>query len=420
MPTSRRRFLQSAAAVAAASSAAVSLGAPALTTRSVSKEELDRILDQPVLKTDFLDKPVIVASIQLLRNGKQFLLRTRSTDGVEAITVPNSDRLSNVYPMLLNQIIPAFLEKDARTLESLLWDVYRSKDNYKYYGLALWVGVAAVEMALLELMGQTAQRPLADFFGGAVRRDIPIYVASGVRGNKPEQEIEHLQQIVADSGAKALKFRLGGRMNRNVDSLPGRTEALIPLVRETFGDDFILYADANSSYDVPNALRIGRMMEEHKYAFYEEPVEFDDIWGCKRVADALSIPIAMGEQEFSMRRFQWCIENRAMDIMQPDLHYFGGYIRCTKVARMAAAAGMTVVPHMSGGSLGYLDVVHFASFTPNTGAYMEFKGNAALPVTCATSPLKSINGVVRCPSGPGFGVTIDPAYVKAATVVSAS
>lgn len=418
MPTSRRRFLQSAAAVAAASSASLSLAAPS--TRSVTKADLDRVLDQPVLKADFLEKPVIVKSIELLRNGKQFLLRTRAADGVEAITVPNSDRLSNVYPMLLNQIIPVFLNKDARTLESLLWDVYRSRDNYKYYGLALWVGVAAVEMALLELMGQTAQRPLADFFGGAVRRDIPIYVASGVRGNKPEEEIEHLQKLVADSGAKALKFRLGGRMSRNVDSLPGRTEALIPLVRKTFGDDFVLYADANSSYDVPNAVRIGRMMEEHKYAFYEEPVEFDDIWGCKQVADTLDIPIALGEQEFSLRRFQWCIENRAADIMQPDLHYFGGYIRCAKVARMAAAAGMTVVPHMSGGSLGYLDVVQFASFTSNTGPFMEFKGNADLPVTCATSPLKSVNGVVRCPSGPGFGVTIDPAYVKAAKVVSIS
>lgn len=418
MPTSRRRFLQSAAAVAAASSASLSLAAPS--TRSVTKADLDRVLDQPVLKADFLEKPVIVKSIELLRNGKQFLLRTRAADGVEAITVPNSDRLSNVYPMLLNQIIPVFLNKDARTLESLLWDVYRSRDNYKYYGLALWVGVAAVEMALLELMGQTAQRPLADFFGGAVRRDIPIYVASGVRGNKPEEEIEHLQKLVADSGAKALKFRLGGRMSRNVDSLPGRTEALIPLVRKTFGDDFVLYADANSSYDVPNAVRIGRMMEEHKYAFYEEPVEFDDIWGCKQVADTLDIPIALGEQEFSLRRFQWCIENRAADIMQPDLHYFGGYIRCAKVARMAAAAGMTVVPHMSGGSLGYLDVVQFASFTSNTGPFMEFKGNADLPVTCATSPLKSVNGVVRCPSGPGFGVTIDPAYVKAAKIVSIS
>src|SRR5438093_8595117 len=157
---------------------------------------------------------------------------------------------------------------------------------------------------------------------------------------------------VADGGAKALTFRLGGRMNRNLDSLPGRTEALIPLVRKTFGDDFTLYADANSSYDVENAIRIGRLMQEHNYAFYEEPVPFDELWETKQVADALAIPIALGEQEFSMRRFQWCIENRAADIIQPDLHYFGGYIRCTKIARMSAAAGMNLVPHMSGGSLG--------------------------------------------------------------------
>src|SRR4029079_7237813 len=146
---------------------------------------------------------------------------------------------------------------------------------------------------LLELMGKTAGRPLADFFGGAVRQDIPIYVASGVRGNKPEEEIEHLKKLVADSGAKALKFRLGGRMNRNVDSLPGRTEALIPLVRKTFGDDFTLYADANSSYDLENGIRIGKLMEAHNYAFYEEPVPFDEIWECKQVADALTIPIAL-------------------------------------------------------------------------------------------------------------------------------
>src|SRR4030095_1541075 len=129
--------------------------------------------------------------------------------------------------------------------------------------------------------------------------------------------------------------------------------------------------------------------------------------------------VARGEQEYSMRRFQWCIENRAADIMQPDLHYFGGYIRSTKVARMAAAAGMNVVPHMSGGSTGYLDVVHFASFTPNIGPYMEFKGNTEVPLTGPTSPLKASDGIVRCPSGPGFGVTIDPAFIKNAQPVKA-
>ncbi|HEY7424608.1 MAG TPA: mandelate racemase/muconate lactonizing enzyme family protein, partial [Gemmataceae bacterium] len=278
-------------------------------------------------------------------------------------------------------------------------------------------GVAAMEMALLELMGQTAKRPVADFFGGALKRDIAVYHASGNRGNKPEEEIEHLKKLVADSGAKAIKFRLGGRMNRNVDSLPGRTEALIPLVRKTFGDDMTLYGDANSSYDAREAIRIGRLMEKHGYAFYEEPCEFDDLWSTKEVADALTIPVALGEQEFSMHRWKWMIANRGMDIVQPDLHYGGGFIRATQVARMAAAAGMQVVPHMSGGGLGYLDVVHFASFTPNIGPFMEFKGNTDLPIACDTSSLKCKNGQVQCPTGPGFGVTIDADFVKRAQPV---
>ena len=130
------------------------------------------------------------------------------------------------------------------------------------------------------------------------------------------------------------------------------------------------------------------------------------------------MPVAMGEQEFSEHRFRWCIANRAADIMQPDLHYYGGFIRSTRVARMAAAAGMTVVPHMSGGSLGYLDVAHYCSFTPNVGPYMEFKGNADIPVHCDTSTLKSTNGVVKVPTGPGFGVTLDPDFVAKATPVT--
>lgn len=87
---------------------------------------------------------------------------------------------------------------------------------------------------------------------------------------------------------------------------------------------------------------------------------------------------------------------------------------------MAASAGMTVVPHMSGGGLGYVDVVQFASFTPNIGPFMEFKGNTTLPVTCATSSLKCEGGSVRCPTGHGLGVTLDPAFVQQATVVPRS
>jgi L-alanine-DL-glutamate epimerase-like enolase superfamily enzyme len=417
MKTSRRSLLKSALATSAAiglcsarSSARAAEGKP-------SKAELDQILNQPALNTDFLKEPVTVASVELLKNGRNYLVRTRSTAGLEVVTVPNPARMTQMFPIFLKDIVPVFLKQDARSLESLLWDVYRHGSNYKLQGIALWAGVMAIESALLELMGQTAKRPIADFFGGRLRRDIPVYYASGVRGNRPEEEIENLQKLVAGSGVKAIKFRLGGRMSKNADSLPGRTEALIPLVRKTFGDAMTLYADANSSYDVPNGIRIGRIMERNGCGFYEEPCPFDHLWETKEVADALTIPVAGGEQEFSMRNWQWMIEHRGVDIVQPDLHYGGGFIRATQVARMAAAAGMQVVPHMSGGGLGYLDVVHYASFTPNVGPFMEFKGNTDLPVHCPTSSLKCENGIVRCPEGPGFGVQIDPEFVKKATLV---
>jgi L-alanine-DL-glutamate epimerase-like enolase superfamily enzyme len=385
--------------------------------RRVTRAALDAVLDAPVLQTEFVKEPVIVESIELLRNGLAYLLRTRSKSGVEVITVPHQQRIADTAPIFLKSIAPFFVGKDARQLESLLWEVYRHQSNYKLQGIALWVGVAAVEMALIELMAQMAKRPVADFFGPVKQRDISVYVASSNRGNSPEAEIGHLHKLVSASGARALKWRAGGRMSRNADSPPQRTQKLIPLVRKTFGDAFTIYADANSSYDAANGIRIGKLMQEHGYGFFEEPCEFDDLWGTKEVADALRMPVAGGEQEYSLHRWRWMIENRAVDIVQPDLHYGGGFIRATKVARMAAAAGLTVVPHMSGGGLGHVDVIHFASFTPNIGPFMEFKGNTDLPVSCATSSLKAENGKVRCPEGTGFGVTIDPDFVKRAEVV---
>jgi L-alanine-DL-glutamate epimerase-like enolase superfamily enzyme len=382
-------------------------------------DRLIRVLQAPILELDSLAKPVKVVSLELLKSGGDFLMRSRSSAGVEAVTVPNPARMAQTWPIVIKQIIPGFVGKDARRLEGLLWDVYRRSSNYKLQGIALWAGVAAVEMNLLELLGRTAEKPLAELFGGRLRDDIPVYFASGNRGNRPEQEIEHLQKLVAGSGVTAVKFRLGGRMSRNDDSLPGRSESLIALARKTFGDSFTLYADSNSSYDAREAIRIGRLMEEHRFGFFEEPCEFDDLWSTKEVADSLAIPVAGGEQEFSMHRWRWTIANRGVDIVQPDLHYGGGFIRATQVARMAAEAGMTVVPHMSGGGLGYLDVVQFASFTPNIGPYMEFKGNTSLPITCDSSSLKCDRGVVRCPTGPGFGVEIDPAFVRKAKVVQA-
>src|SRR5262245_32134325 len=112
MKSSRRAFL---VAAAAGSCAAVSRVEAADAPR-VPRPDLDRILNQPVLTTDFVKEPVTVASIELLVNGRNFLVKTRSTAGVEAITVPNPERLSQIYPIFLKTIVPVILKQDARKL----------------------------------------------------------------------------------------------------------------------------------------------------------------------------------------------------------------------------------------------------------------------------------------------------------------
>ncbi len=342
MPRTRRSFLGAALGTGSLLAAAPPARAAADDLRA-TYEKIDQAAAAPILNTALWPKPVKIASMELLRNRKNFLVRVRTDDGAEGIGVPNAMHYVHTYPIFINRVAPFFVGKDARQLEDLLWDLYRHADNYKYQGLALWVCAAGAEFALLDLLGKLAGKSIGDLLGGVRQREIAVYTASGTRGNTPEAEIEDLKKLVAESGAKALKFRLGGRMrNDNADSLPGRTEKLIPLVRETFGKQMTLYADSNSSYDVPKAIEIGRLMEEYDYSFYEEPCQFDHLEDTKAVADALKIPVAAGEQEFSEYRFRWTIANRGVDIVQPDLHYYGGFIRSMRVARMAHAGGVIV------------------------------------------------------------------------------
>jgi L-alanine-DL-glutamate epimerase-like enolase superfamily enzyme len=418
MNKNRRDFLKTTTAVSAATLV------PRASSQTSEKEKalaekLDKVWSAPVLKTEYFKQPMKIASIELLQNGKHYLVRVRSTDGAEGLAGAHDSVMPTTYPIFLKRIAPNFVGKDARNLEGLIHETYLKDSNYKWQGLPFWVSVAAVEIAVLDLLGKVANKPVGDLLGGVVRKEIAVYRASGNRGNAPEQEIEYLKKIVAETGAHAIKFRLGARM-RYDEASTKRDHAMIPLTRKTFGDRMTIYADANGSYDVPMAVKIGRMMEESKFRFFEEPAPFDYYDETKKIAGALNIPIALGEQESSLRSFRRIIENNVARIVQPDLLYFGGLTRSVKVARMAAAAGLECTPHMSGGGLGYLYIAHFASCAQNCGPHQEYKGDDdTMPVACDTSSLKSENGMMKIPSGPGLGVSFDPDFLKQARVVSA-
>lgn len=415
MMYNRRNFLKTASA------AGISLPLASCTNLTKENEQINEqdfidICNKPVLKTDSFQHPIIIESMELLKLGETYFVRTRSTEGIEGISVTNK-KIDVLYPILQKLIIPFFIGKDARQIETLLEELYVYKSNYKLQGLALWCCVAWAEGSIIDLLGKTTGVHISSLFGNKLRDKVPIYVASGNRGTTPEEEIDVLQGKIAETGAKAVKFKVGGRMSRNRDSIPGRSESLIELSRKILGNEVTIQADANGSYGVQKAIEIGRRLEAINAYLFEEPCRFDNFEETKQVADALSIPVSGGEQESSEYRFRKMIASDTVQIVQPDLHYYGGFIRATRVARMAERAGIPITIHISNANAGYAEMVNFSSFTPNIGLFQELKTGMKATADLFDPPIKVTDGLLNVPDAPGLGMIHAEYALKSATLV---
>lgn len=359
--------------------------------------------------------PVMVDRIELLQSGSKYFLRATSKDGVAGLALVK--QVDGYLSMLTSLAMPFFAGKDARQLETLV-DEYYVK-NYKLAGQALWAPAAYVEQAIFDMFGRTVNKPLGALLGGVRRTRIPVYLSGSGRETTAEQEVEIYAKSLQLSGAKAMKFKIAGRMARNADQYPGRTETMLKLARKIFPANTVIYVDANGGYNAAKAVAMAPLLKELGIAFFEEPCPWEEISETKRVADSLDIPIAFGECDSSFWKFDHMIKTRALDIVQPDLNYNGGFLRSARVARMAAKAGLPITPHNTQTGAAACNILQFASAIPNIGPYMELPYRGKYPEEpWASHSARIVDGFVTVPEGPGLGVTIDPAYLAKAQVVS--
>lgn len=384
--------------------------------RTVEKERLEEILDSRVLILDGLDAPIIIRKIELLHSHGAYLVRTTAQDGSQGISVAN-DRMEFCHPLLVKLIAPYFIGKDARRLEELLDQVFIYKNNYKMAGIPYFSCLSALELSILDLLARARGVCLGEMFGKRINHSANVYVSSGTRGNTAEDELESIRARVDACGARAIKFKIGGRMSKNKDSLAGRSENLIYGARKFFGDDMIIHADGNGSYDAETAIRWGNILEDINAYFYEEPCPFDDLEATKEVTQNVKIPLAFGEQETSMHRFEWLVFNHGCDVIQPDILYNGGLIRTTKVARMAQLAGMTVTPHVSTGFC-FVYILHLTSYTPNIGRYQEMKEGLEMTNDFLENQITLKDGSMNIPNSVGIGIRLDHPLLKSALVLA--
>jgi L-alanine-DL-glutamate epimerase-like enolase superfamily enzyme len=422
MKTNRRKFISKVAS-GSFGAAALSLSSCDQKITSNSQidikskyEKLDKILEQPILKKNLFSTQVIIESVELLRYERSFICRVRSIDGAEGISVGHGE-LNTLWPIFVNKVQPFFIGQDARELDLIMDRIFVYNLNFRYNGRAIGIPLATIEFAILDMLGKISGKSLGQLIGEIHNPEVGVYMATEFRHLPLEEHFERIKETVAKYDTNALKIKVGYQHFGTTDiyyaGLPGKTEELIPLVREHYGDQITLYADSNGYYNVEGAIEVGKILEEYKYSYFEEPVLYWHFEEIKAVADALTIPIANGEQDQSYYNFRWLIANDGIEVVQPDNFYFGGYIRSMKVALMANAFGKTCVPHMSGGDLGYLYDIHFVSAIPNAGPHHETHGlQTHVPFECPTSPLEIKDGKIKVPTGPGLGINIDPEFIK--------
>ncbi|GAB5518565.1 MAG: D-galactarolactone cycloisomerase [Rhodothermales bacterium] len=349
-----------------------------------------------------------IASVELLEVQGLYFVRVRSEDGAEGIVQAHS-RTLRTLPIFKEDVVPYFVGQDAREVEQLVDDYLYSGRVYKLAGVAIWLPFGVVELAVLDLLGKIEGKPVASLFGPMTKERIAVYVSRFEREQSVAESLDRLERDLAahGGGAKAVKLKIGGRMSRDADAFPGRTEAFIPAARQMLGDDFVIYVDANGSYGADRGIEVGHMLQNYGVAMYEEPCVFQDYAGTKAVTDALTMAVSGGEQDSSMWTWQQMVNERIVDIVQPDFMYNGGFIRCLQVAALAKAQGITITPHSPIWGPASAIKAQFASLVSNAGRYQEHRANA--PAGDWYSPHFPIasDGTIAVPNGPGWGITYD-------------
>jgi L-alanine-DL-glutamate epimerase-like enolase superfamily enzyme len=354
----------------------------------------------------------VIDRIETFTGEKQAIVRVTTDDGAVGWGQTGCHQ-QDVTALVLHDIVaPLALGRDAADPAGLAGRIWTK--GYKFRGTFLARAIAGVETALWDIAGKRAGKPVHALIGPLLRPSIDIYASRRTRATTPDQEIAEIEADLAALGCRAVKLQIGERMGGDGDTLAGRTGTLIPLARKRFGEALRLSADANGGYSAEGALRVGRMMEEHGFYHFEEPLPFDDIDGTKRVADGLDrLRITGGEMDNDLSKFRQMIERRCVDVIQCDIGYCGGLSRALAVADLAHANGMTVMPHAPNMSLLQVFTLHMLAAHPAASETHEWRaGKPEAWQMALYDPMPvAVNGMVAAPAGAGWGVEINPDYL---------
>ena len=321
-------------------------------------------------------------------------------------------------------LAPMLLGRDPLLIEGLWQRMFARTRQYGRRGVVMQA-LSGIDIALWDIAGKIAKMPVYKLLG-ACRDRVEAYASGGFY-----QEGKSISDLAGEAegyrarGFKGMKMKVGRNPSTQThlrelignaafcEVEPEEDLARVAAVRNALGPHAKLMVDVNCAWSPAIAIEMGRAMEPYRLYWIEEPVATDDIDGSARVADALATPIAGYETEIGLYGFRELITRGAVDIVQPDIAWTGGFSEGRRIAALAQAHHLMVAPHAFGGAVLLAASLHFAASIPN-GLVLEFDQNPnGLRDELLKEPIRTDgNGMIRLPERPGLGIELDPAAVE--------
>ncbi len=321
------------------------------------------------------------------------------------------------------QLRPMLLGEDPLLIEGLWQKMFARTRQYGRRGIVM-NALSGIDIALWDIAGKVAKMPVYRLLG-ACRDRVEAYASGGFyQEGKSVDDLAGEAEGYRARGFKGMKMKIGRNPStqshlRHLVGGADRCEvepeediARVAAVRRALGPRAKLMVDVNCAWSPAMAIEMGRALEPYRLYWIEEPVATDDIDGSARVATALATAIAGYETEIGLYGFRELITRGAVDIVQPDLAWSGGFSECRRIAALAQAHHLMVAPHAFASAVTLAASLHFIASIPN-GLVLEFDQNPnGLRDDLLKEPIRiDGDGMICLPDRPGLGIELDPAAV---------
>lgn len=302
-------------------------------------------------------------------------------------------------PLLLGQVVEQpdiLVENLDRALRPL---------GYLWSMVAIRSAIAAAEVALWDIVGKRLQKPLWALWGGTWQ-PIPLY-AVGFTGTP--RDIAAAAADALSDGFFGVKVRVGFDDEADL--------RLVSSVREAIGDHAMLLVDANMAWDRRRAQQMIQRLQPYHPHWVEEPLTPDDLEGYVTLRKRGIVPLAAGENSYTVEQASALLERQAIDVIMPDIARIGGPTATRTVLRAARAAGTPYSLHHFGSEIGFATALHVCATEPGFHSLLRDVSPWPLRSAFVDSPELVRHGQGHPPSQPGLGLRVDLQAVEQYVVV---